>query len=57
MFANNEIKINTTNSDNFRAIMQLFNTIKTQKNHQLYDIAYHTYQCKKTKPYKVVIRG
>lgn len=57
MLGNNEVKINTTNSDDFRAIIQLFKVAGKQENHYLHKIAYHTYQCKQAKPYKIVIRG
>ncbi|KMQ84609.1 nucleic-acid-binding protein from transposon x-element [Lasius niger] len=56
MMANGEVKINTTESDDYRAIIQLLKTIKIQIN-QFHDIAYHTYQCKQAKPYKVIIKG
>lgn len=55
--ANGKIKINTAESDDFRNIIHLLNSIKSQEKHLLYGIAYHTYQCKQERPYKVVIRG
>lgn len=57
MLVNNEIKINTTDSDDFRAIVKLLKISSMQENHFLHNIAYHTYQCKQSKPYKIVIRG
>lgn len=38
-------------------LLSNFKTTKLQENHYLYDIAYHIYQCKHSKPYKIVLRG
>jgi len=41
--ANNEIKISTTDSDDFRATIHLLRNAKSQENHNVHNIDYHTY--------------
>lgn len=57
MLANEEVKINTTKSEDYRSVVHQLKEAKVKTNSPLYDTAFYTYQCKQAKPYKIIIRG
>lgn len=57
ILANGDVKINCKDENSYRNTVNLLNSVSQNVEHALHGIEFHSYQCKTTRPYRVVVRG